>query len=74
MEIFSSLMTELNPYLNPLSTKSTKWSNTLELFIRRQPTNCSSAFHHFVESALKRLSPRQTCQTFKYFMKMFDDV
>ena len=65
MEIFSFLMTEPNPYLNPLSTKSTKWSNTVELFIRRQqPTNCSSVFDHFVELPVKRLRPRQTCQTF----------
>ena len=54
MEIFSFLMTEPNPYLNPLSTKSTKWSNTLELFIRRQqPTYCSSVFDHFVDCRLK---------------------
>ena len=31
-----------------LSTNPTKWSNILKQFDGKLPTNCLSAFHHFV--------------------------
>ena len=40
---------------NPLSTKSTKWPNTLKQFVGKLPTNCLSVFGHFVNLALKGL-------------------
>ena len=40
---------------NPLSAKSTKWSNTLKQFVGKLPTNCLSVFDHFVGLALKGL-------------------
>ena len=47
--IFSSLN------LNPLSTKLTKWPNTLKQFVGNLPTNCLSVFGHFMGLALKGL-------------------
>ena len=41
--------------LNPLSANPTKWSNTLKQFVGNLPTNCLSAFDHFVKLALKGL-------------------
>ena len=38
-----------------LSANITKWSNTLEQFVSKLPTNCLSVFDHFVGFALKRL-------------------
>ena len=41
--------------INLLSVNSTKWSNTLKQFkfVGSFPTNCLSAFDHFVRLALK---------------------
>ena len=41
--------------LNPLSTKLTKWSNTLKEFVGNLPTNCLSVFCHFMGLALEGL-------------------
>ena len=41
--------------INPLSTKATKWSNTLKQFDGKLPTNCLSVFDHFVGLVLKGL-------------------
>ena len=41
--------------LNPLSANFTKWSNTLKQFVGKLPSNCLSAFDHFVGLALKGL-------------------
>ena len=41
--------------LNPLSTNPTKWSNTLNQFVGKLPTNCLSVFDHFLGLALKGL-------------------
>ena len=38
--------------VNPLSANFTKWSNTLKHFVGNLPTNCLSAFDHFVKLAL----------------------
>ena len=40
---------------NPLSANPTKWSNTLQQFVVKLPTNCLSVFDHFVNLALKGL-------------------
>ena len=40
---------------NPLSANFTKWSNTLKQFVGKLPTNCLSAFDHFVGLASKGL-------------------
>ena len=42
--------------INPLSAKTTKWSNTLKQFVGKQPTNCLSVFDHFMELTLKGLN------------------
>ena len=42
--------------VNPLSTNSTKWSNTLKQFVGNLPTNCLSVLDHFMRLALKGLS------------------
>ena len=39
--------------INTLSVNPTKWSNTLEEFVGKLPTNCLSVFDHFVGLALK---------------------
>ena len=41
-------------FVNPLSAKPTKWSNTLKQFVDKL-LNCLSLFNHFVKLALKRL-------------------
>ena len=41
--------------LNSFSVNFTKWSNTLKQFVGNLPTNCLSAFDHFVGLALKGL-------------------
>ena len=46
--------------VNPLSTNSTKWSNTLKQFVGNLLTNCLSVFDHFVGLALKGLMKTQT--------------
>ena len=43
---------------NPLTANATKWSNTLKQFVGNLPTNCLSAFDHFVRLALKRLKSK----------------
>ena len=43
-------------HINPLSSKLTKWPNTLKQFDGNLPTNCLSVFGHFVGLALKGLS------------------
>ena len=43
-------------HFNPLSTKPTKWSNTLKQIVGKLPTNCLSVFDHFVKFAFKGLS------------------
>ena len=48
-------MKEVEGISNPLSASFTKWSNTLEQFVGKLPTNCS-VFDHFGKSALKGLS------------------
>ena len=42
--------------INPLSANPTKLSNTLKQFVGKLPTNCLSAFGHFVGLALKGLT------------------
>ena len=42
-------------FINPLSAKFIKWSNTLKQFVGNLPTNCLSVFDHFVGLALKGL-------------------
>ena len=39
--------------LNPLNANFTKWSSTLKQFVDKLPTNCLSAFDHFVGLALE---------------------
>ena len=53
---------------NPLSANPTKLSNTLKQFVGNLPTNCLSAFDHFVGLALKGLKatfqrPNISCKT-----------
>ena len=43
---------------NPLSANLSQWSNTLNQFISKLPTNCLSVFDHFVKLTLKGLSLR----------------
>ena len=43
----------LPTHFDPLSTNSTKWSNTLKQFVSNFSTNCLSVFDHFVKLALK---------------------
>ena len=40
----------------PLSTKPTKWSDTLKQFVGKFPMNCLGVFEHFVRLALKGLT------------------
>ena len=42
--------------LSTLSVNPTKWSKTFKQFVGNLPTNCLSAFDHFVILALKSLS------------------
>ena len=42
--------------VNPLSANPTKWSNTLEQFIDKLPTNCLSMFDLFEGLLLEELS------------------
>ena len=43
-------------YVNPLSAKLTKWTNTLKQFVGNLPTNCLSLFGHVMGLALKGLN------------------
>ena len=43
-------------HFNPLSANFTKWSNTLEEFVGKLPTNWLSVFDHFVGLALNGLT------------------
>ena len=47
-------------FLNPLSANPTKWSNTLEKFVVKLPTNCLSVFDHFVGLALRWLKENKS--------------
>ena len=46
---------DLMVLFNVLSANLTKWSNTLKQFIGKLPTNCLSAFDHFVKLARRDL-------------------
>ena len=48
------------PHLNLLSANPTKWSNTLKQYVGKLPTNCFSAFDHFLGLALKGLKSLQS--------------
>ena len=48
---------------NYLSANITKWSNTLKQFVGNLPTNCLSAFDHFVGLEFKGLSCREPSTT-----------
>ena len=41
--------------INPLRVSFTKWSNRVKKIVSKLPTNCLSAFDHFVGLALKGL-------------------
>ena len=43
-------------FLNPLSAKFIKWSNTLKQIVDKLPTICLSVFDHFSGLALKGLT------------------
>ena len=51
--------------VNPLSTSSTKWSNTLKQFVGKLLTNCLSVLDHYVGLGLKGL---------KWFIKTCVDL
>ena len=42
-------------WVNPFSSKPTKWSNSLKQFVGKLPTNCLNVFDHFDGLALKGL-------------------
>ena len=42
-------------YINPLTVKFIKWSNTLKQVVGKLPTICLSVFDHFSGLALKGL-------------------
>ena len=52
-------------FINPLSAKFIKWSNTLKQFVVKLPTNCLSVFDHFSGLALKGLTSLKT-----YYVKV----
>ena len=52
---FMALPINFSFFFSPLSANPTKWPNTLKQFVGKLPTNCLSAFDHFVELALKGL-------------------
>ena len=56
--------------INPLSTKLTKWPNTLKQFVGNLLTNCLSVFGHFVGLALKTLSVAGRAATFRVDTKL----
>ena len=56
---------------NPLSTNSTKWSNTLKQFVGNLSTNRLSVFDHFEKLALKRLRTHQRYWTCEGWIKVF---
>ena len=45
----------INGFINPLSAKLIKWSNTLKQIVGNLPTICLSVFEHFSGLALKGL-------------------
>ena len=53
-----SLRNQLGYHINPLSANPSKWSNTLNQFVGKLPTNWLSVFDHFEGLALKRLRSR----------------
>ena len=42
--------------LNPVSANPSKWSNTLQQFVGKLPTNCLNVFDHFWGLALKGMT------------------
>ena len=51
-----SLLIRLNSLnSNPFSANFTRWSNTIKQFVGNLPTNCLSAFDHFMELLFKVL-------------------
>ena len=59
MEHFQDFLSKMERFVktvNPLSANPTQWSNTLKQFVGNLPTNCFSAFDHFVKLALKGLT------------------
>ena len=61
-------------HLNPLCTNPTKWPNTLKQFVGKMPTNCLSAFHHFVKLALKGLKALFVLRRFKFLSWIFGNI
>ena len=47
---------QLLAFVYHLIPNPAKWSNTLKQFVVQQPTNCLSAFAHFVGLAVKGLN------------------
>ena len=45
---------------NPLRANPEKWSNTLKQIVGNLPTICLSVFDHFMNLALKGLTPKLT--------------
>ena len=56
--------------LNPLSANLTKFLNTLKQFVSKLPTNCLSAFDHFVGLALKGLTYVKSIGDFSFIIEM----
>ena len=60
-------------FINPLSAKFIKWSNTLKQIVGKLPTICLSVFDHFSGLALKELRNQESCvlnggTSTKYFL------
>ena len=53
--VFFGFLNNRSGSLNPLSTKVTKWTNTLKQFAGNLPTNCLSVFSLFMGLVLKGL-------------------
>ena len=58
-------------FVNPLSAKFIKWSNTLKQFVGKLPTNCLSVFDHFSGLALKGLMLKKSLRCSKVYCAMF---
>ena len=70
-----SLIGNVVENVNLLSTKLTKWPNTLKQFVGNLPTNCLSLFGHFMRLALKRLmylSMKCHLNSAQVFVSFFD--
>ena len=53
--LYNSCLCNNQNVFNAICGNFTKWSNTLEQFVGKLPTNCLSVFDHFVGLALKGL-------------------